>query len=250
MKLLAAAAALCTATSVANAETSLTEDNESSCSAPTVQLFEASCDVDVELRGLLAVVEVRQRIVNPGPLAVAATYEFDLPRGATITGFTLRGDGSTETAIPIAGAFRTVDAASRAMLDAETALLTALDADAGAQYRIRLQPIVANHEVWLTTRYSTLGELRGSALRVVLPGRTGKVVTSRSSAAFVLDANEVMIDGNLAFAGRDPVVRTQTQPLAAGWFASLIDAIQGGVPIKLRYPSSTTPLGDLRPGAQ
>ncbi|CAN5853418.1 hypothetical protein BH11MYX3_BH11MYX3_04520 [soil metagenome] len=248
MKLFAAAAVLCTV-SVAAAETSFTEDSQRSPQVPTSQLFEAACDVDVELRGVLALVEVRQRIVNPGPLEMAATYQFDLPPGATITGFSLRGDGATETAVAIPGRFNTVDAAARPVLDADPALLTALAADEDAQYRVRLQPIAANHEVWVTTRYSMIGEIRGSALRVVLLGRAnsgkltacrgvvrasagpgatvqgfriGALVTSRSSASFVLDARDVEINANLAFTARDPVVWTQTQPITESWNATLV----------------------------
>ncbi len=248
MKLFAALAVLCTA-SVATAETSFTEDNQSSLQGPSSQLFEAACDLDVELRGVLALVEVRQRIVNPGPMEMAATYQFDLPPGATITKFSLRRDGGTETALAIPGRFSTVDASARPVLDADPALLTALAAGEDAQYRIRLQPIAANHEVWITTQYSTIGEIRGSALRVVLPGRAnigkltacrgvvrasagpgasvqgfriGKALTSRSTAAFVLDARDVEINANLAFTARDPVVWTQTQALADGWNASLV----------------------------
>ena len=73
MKLLGAAVALLCAVSQAAAETSLDH---------TDQLFEAACDIDVDLRGAVAQVEIRQRMANPGP-AEAASYSFDLPRGAT-----------------------------------------------------------------------------------------------------------------------------------------------------------------------
>lgn len=104
MKLAAPAALLCTALlalPAAMAETSFTEDNQRVPAAPTAQIFEASCDLEIDLRGVLAEVAVRQRIVNPGPDEMAATYEFDLPKGATITGLSLRGDGPAETAITI-----------------------------------------------------------------------------------------------------------------------------------------------------
>jgi len=156
---------------VARAETSFLEDNQARPPAPASQLFEAACDLDVDLRGALAQVEVRQRIVNPGPDAMAATYEFDLPRGATITGFSFRGDGATERALAIPGTFTTVDGATRSMLGADPALLVAQGPDALAQYLVRLQPIEADHEVTITTRYSMIGELRAGAIRVVIPGR-------------------------------------------------------------------------------
>ena len=252
MKLAAPAALLCTALlalPAAMAETSFTEDNQRVPAAPTAQIFEASCDLEIDLRGVLAEVAVRQRIVNPGPDEMAATYEFDLPKGATITGLSLRGDGPAETAITIPGTFSTVDVSTRAVLGADPALLTALGPDASAQYRLRLQPIAPNHEVLVTTRYSMIGEIRSSAIRVVLPGRAasgkltacrgvvrasagpgakvagiriGQTAIARSTAAFVLDATDVVIDANLAFAGKEPVMWTQTQALADGWAATLV----------------------------
>lgn len=238
--------------SPAAAETSFTEDNQRTPPAPTAQVFEASCDLDVELRGALAQVEVRQRIVNPGPDEMAVTYEFDLPRGATLTQMSLRGDGAIEKALPIPGAFPSVDAETRPVLGADPALLTAQAPGSAAQYTVRLQPIAPNHEVILTTRYQMLGEIRASAIRVVLPGRAttgkltacrgvvrasvgpgatvqgfriGQAVTARPSAAFVLDVQDVTIDANLTFIGREPIVWTQTQPVVDGWSATLLTVV-------------------------
>src|SRR5690349_12200339 len=57
-----------------------------------VQLFEASCDIDVELRGAVATIEMRQRIVNPGPTPMAALLQMPLPAGGQVTRFGTRGD--------------------------------------------------------------------------------------------------------------------------------------------------------------
>lgn len=237
--------------SVAHAETTLDEHDGTTGRRPSSQLAEASCDLDVDLRGAVALVELRQRIVNPGPGPMAATYELDLPAGATLTGFALRGDGPGAEAIPISGPFTNADVRRQAtgVLGADPALVVALPPDASAQYAVRLQPIAPDHDVVMITRYTMLAELRGGALHVVLPGRAnaGKLTacrgqvraaagpgatirgirvgadrTGRASATFALDAQDVAIDAELAFAGRTPVVWTQTQRLIDDWSATLV----------------------------
>ncbi len=238
MKLVATAALLLSAR-VAWADTTLGGDG----------LFEATCDIDVDMRGALAQVEVRQRIVNPGQSEMAATYDFDLPRGATITGFTFKGDRGAEQALAIPGAFSTVDVNARLAIGVDPALLTAQGVDDPGQYLIRVQPIAGDHEVLLTTRYTMVGDIRGGAIRLVLPGRggdgkltacrgavrasagpgarisgfrIGKAGTSKSSATFVVDHDDVEIDATLEITGRQPIVWTQSQPLVDGWTATLV----------------------------
>ncbi len=140
MKLVATAALLLSA-SVAGAETTLTEDAQGGGSSPAQQLFEAACDIDVDIRGALAQVEVRQRIVNPGPSEMAATYEFDLPRGATLTSFTFKGERGPERALAVPGVFTTVGIDARPVIGIDPALLTAQPPDSSAQYMLRVQPI-------------------------------------------------------------------------------------------------------------
>lgn len=231
------------------AETSLEEDAPGRPSQPSSQLYEAACDIDVELRGALALVEVRQRIVNPGPTEMAATYELDLPRGAAITGFSYRGERGVEQALPIPGRFTSVSLDERPMIGVDPALLVAQPRDARAPYMIRVQPIAADREVLLTTRYTFAGDVRGGAIRVVLPGRSregkltacrgavrasvgpgariagfhiGGTLTKKPAATFVLDDAPVAIDAVLEIAGRQPIVWTQSQPLVDGWTATLV----------------------------
>lgn len=247
---LAAAGVLLLATAPAVAETSFVEYSNTVPSRPTQQLFEAACDLDIQLRGAVATVEVRQRIVNPGPDAFGGSYGFDLPRGATLTGFSLRTKGGADQAIVIPGAFSSVDIDARPALGADPALLIALPEGAPSQYAIRLQPIAPDHDVVMTTKFSTLAEIRAGAMRLVLPARTGtgkltacrgsvrasagpgaaigRVVVggveagTRGTATFVLDTKDLAIDAALELKGRDPVVWTQTQPLADGWSATLV----------------------------
>ena len=103
------------------------------------QLYEATCDLDLELRGAVATVELRQRIVNPGPEALAASYEFDLPGGAMVTGFSLRSAGGVEQALAVPGGVpHRRGRVKRAVLGADPALLAALPS--GASRRVRATP--------------------------------------------------------------------------------------------------------------
>src|SRR5512141_588497 len=81
MRLALVVAAVGSATTVAHADT-LAEFAPGRALQPAAQLVEASCDVQVELRGAIAEVEVRERFVNRGPTAVAGALELALPPGA------------------------------------------------------------------------------------------------------------------------------------------------------------------------
>lgn len=238
MKLVGALALLVCAWSRVEADTYLDEE----------QLLEASCDITVDLKGAVAQVEVRQRIANPGS-PIAGTYAFDLPRGAVITGLSIRGETGVEAAVPIPGAFNTVDVTERPVLGADPALLVRQPAEASSQYVLRLQPIPQDRELWITTRYFAIADVQASALRLTLPGRShrgkltacrgtvraaagpgttlagirvGKVVSPKATGTFVLDDTDLAIEAVLSFAGREPVVWTQTAPLADGWAASVV----------------------------
>ncbi len=239
---------------VARAEASLDEYAPALARRPAEQLYEASCDLDLELRGAVASVSVRQRIVNPGPgpESLAASYELDLPKGATITGFSLRGAAGVEQALAVPGDLHSVSVAARSVLGADPGVLVALPPGSTAEYAVRLQPIEPDHDVVITLRYTALAEIRDSALRLVLPGRTGagKLTACRGSiraaagpgasiqrirvdgkqttgaaASFTLDTAPAVIETELAFAGNEPVVWTQTEPLGDGWSATLVTVV-------------------------
>jgi hypothetical protein len=214
------------------------------------QLYEASCDLDVDIKGAVASVEMKQRIVNPGPGAMAAIYEHQLPAGAVVTGFAIRsGKGAVETALAVPAAFRTAEVDSAEVLGADPAILRKLG---DARYEIIAQPIAADHEVVLITRYTMVVTPRAGALRVVIPGRTaaGKLTAckgtvkvtpgpgttvkqiriagkdaGRASALLAVDTTAVSIDVELDVAGTQPVVWSQTQALAEGWNASLVTVL-------------------------
>ena len=250
MKLAAVGALLAVSTVTAHAETSFDEYSETVPRRPTQQLVEAACDLDIQVRGAVATFEARHRIANPGPGALASSYHFDLPRGATLTGFSLRAGAGTEQALAVSGEIPQVDAEARPVFGIDPAFVEALPPGSTSQYVLRLQPLTEEREVTITLRYSALAEIRAGALRLVIPGRpnTGKLAAcrgsiravggpgatvgmirvagaeagTRGSASFVIDTRDVIVDADLVFAGREPVLWTQSEALPDGWSATVV----------------------------
>jgi len=250
MKLAAVGAVLAVSLVTAHAETSFDEYSETVPRRPTQQLVEAACDLDIQVRGAVATFEARHRITNPGPGALASSYQFDLPRGATLTGFSLRAGTGTEQALAIPGEVPQVDSEARPVFGIDPAFVEALPPGSASQYVLRLQPLAEEREVTITLRYTALAELRAGALRLVLPGRpnTGKLAACRGSiravggpgatvgairvagaevgprgaASFVIDTKDVVLDADLVFTGREPVLWTQTEALPDGWAATIV----------------------------
>jgi len=249
MKLAAIGAILAVSTVAARAETSFDEYSEDVSRRPAQQLAEAGCDLDIQVRGAVATFEARHRILNPGPGALASSYYFDLPRGATLTGFSLKAGAAIE-ALPISGEINVVDGDARPMFGIDPALVVALPVGSASQYALRLQPLAEDREVAITLRYTALAEVRGGALRLVIPGRVntsklsacrgsiralggpgvmpgairvgGTEVGTRGVGSFTVDTKDVVIDAELAFAGVQPVVWTQSEALADGWVGTVV----------------------------
>ncbi len=209
---------------------------------PVEQLTEETCDMDVDLRGALVTIEVRQRITNPGPDPLAALLELDLPAGAEVLGFAING----ETALPVK---------ATADVDHDTSVLGVdpgwLQRDAGSSgYRVVLQPIATGAAVTLTTRYATVAHYTGGAMRFELPGRDAKLAACRVSiratsgpgatvkkiiagstesagrnASAEIERADVPIAVELDVAGTTPVIWTQTQTLGAGHAATLVTVL-------------------------
>ena len=210
---------------------------------PAAQLFEASCDIDIELRAAAATIETRQRIVNPGPAPMAAFLEMPLPRGGQVTRFVTRGDRG----IAVDARAPSVEGGSE-VLGVDPAFLKREDSET---YRIILQPIAPDHDAMIEVTTVALAEPRGGMLRLVLPARDASKLTAckghvratpgpgasvrkiriagtdtpGSRASFALSSSDVTIDVELDVAGGQPIVWTQTQPLVDGWNASLVTVV-------------------------
>ena len=214
------------------------------------QLQEAACELDVELRGAAAVVELRQRIVNPGAAPMAASLEHELPAGAQVISLAIReGGAAAVTALPVDAASPAIRGGAPGLDGVDPALGARLP---GGGYRVILQPIAGGREVLVTTRYVAPAQPRGGGLRLVLPGRDGAggaackgtvratpgpgaavrgiridgVETAGGRPApIALGARDVAIQVELAIAGAQPIAWVQTQPLADGWSASLVTVL-------------------------
>jgi hypothetical protein len=206
------------------------------------QLVDASCELDVELHGTVATVELREKITNPGAGPLAARLDFALPRGAVVTGASLRGD--VATAVPAGFSTEIVD--NYDVLAADPLTLTSLGGD---RYRALMQPIGAGHDAQLAVRWSSIAEVRDGALRLAFPRRAssakladckgtiratpgpgaaiGKIRVNGADTrgSFVLAGSDVTIAVDLVFSRPEPVVWTQSQDLGNGFTATLVTAI-------------------------
>lgn len=235
---------------IAHARAEFDEYGRGISQRPAQQLYETSCDLDVELRGAVATVELRQRIYNPGPTELGASLELELPRGAQVISFSLRGRAGDQIALPVAASSPTIEGTTPGISGADPAVL-ARRPDAGDSYHVILQPIGPERDVIIATRYVALAEPRGGALRLVLPGRDagklapcrgtvrtfagpgarvrnvriGTEIAARRPARFELAGHDVAILVELEVSGKQPIAWTQTQPLADGWNASVVTVL-------------------------
>lgn len=235
--------ALVATVGTAYAQAAFDEVGPGGAQQPAQQLVEAACDVEVDLRGVVATVDVRQRIVNTSTQALGASLEHALPAGAAIVGF--RAHGARAIAVPATSP--SIEGGS-AVLGVDPAALFRR----GDGYHVIVQPLAPDHEVTLETRYVTLAEPRGGALRVVLPGRddTSALAACRgvvratpgpgarvrevrvdgtaagtTRAPITIVRAPLVIDVEIAISGARPIAWTQTQALGAGWSASVVSVL-------------------------
>jgi hypothetical protein len=246
--------------SVAHARGAFDEYGPGTSQRPAELLQEAACELDVELRGAVAVVELRQRIANPGAAPMAASLEQELPAGAQVIGLSLReGRGAAAAALPVDATSPSIRGDAPGIDGVDPAFGVRLP---GGGFHVILQPIAAGRDVWVTTRYVAPAQPRGGGLRLVLPGRAGAAGTAGAAGAaspaackgtvraapgpgatvrgirvggaapagggtapIALGAQDVAIEVELAIAGAQPIAWVQTQPLADGWSASLVTVL-------------------------
>jgi hypothetical protein len=272
------------AAAIAHAEPALDEYGSGDAPHPAQQLASAACNLGVELHGAVATVELRERIANPGPLALAASYEFELPPGAALIGAAIKAAGAPEPALAVPAPFSTTTVDASGVLGPDPLIVQAIPTGStggGPRYRAVLPPIAPSHDVWLTLRYATVAGIRGSALHLVLPGRSAdagfaachgtllatpgpgaRIQSLRTAgpdqgdqgalgsktATFTLAGAPVAIDVDLDLAGAEPIVWTQTENLGVGWSATLVTVLAPPLraPGAPRAPRAPGPHGDDR----
>ncbi|HEX5060769.1 MAG TPA: hypothetical protein VFV99_15480, partial [Kofleriaceae bacterium] len=225
---------------IAHADTAWSEYGVATPMRPATQLAEAGCEIEITLKGAIAEVEQRQRLTNPGPDPLAATTDFVLPAGAQLVGLELKlGSGKAEAALAVPAGYAVDRVSSPAVLGADLAQLEALQPlDGRPRFRLIVQPIAAEQDAQITTRWTRVTDIRGGALHLVLPGHDGKpckgsihaqpgpgtsVARVRvagqesSSRTFSLEGADLALDVDLAFKRNEPLVWTQSESLGDGF---------------------------------
>jgi hypothetical protein len=247
-----ALAVLAVTTGVAHADSGWSEYSVADQLRPATQLVESGCDMAVELRGAIAEVTVQQKLTNPGPTALAAMTELELPAGAQLIGVTAqRGRGKAASAISVPSSVSTLRVDASSTITADPVLVTALPSrDTRARFRVVVQPLEAEQELTVGTRWTAVAELREGAIKLVLPGRRGDLpchgivhvatgpgasidrirvgatdAGTRSTATFDHGKTDTVLSAVLAFRKQVPVVWTQSQSLGDGWSAQAITVV-------------------------
>jgi len=141
------------------------------------EVVEARYQLDIHVRGLVAEVEARQTLLDPGAKDVEALYTFDLPADAVITGLTIIPAGgaavrgqvvSAEAAIALAPDRDVVAMAPDLGL---LRLVARGDAAAPATYELRVFPVPAGKTVVASVRWLMPLAVDNGRLALRLPGR-------------------------------------------------------------------------------
>jgi Mg-chelatase subunit ChlD len=237
---------------IAEADSPWSEYSDAQPLRPATQLVEAACDMTVELRGAIAEVTVQQRLTNPGPATLAGTMEFDLPGGAQLIGVTAQaGRAKPETAVAVPAMVGSEKLKAGAALGADPVMVQALPSrDGHARFRTIVQPLDAEQEITIGTRWTAIAELRDGSIKLVLPGRGAAVPChglvhaaagpgtsieririghaeggARATATFDHAATDTELTAVLAFKRPVPAVWTQSTPLGDGWIAQAITVV-------------------------
>ncbi len=216
---------------------------------PAETLIEEACELDITLHGAIAEVEQRVRLANPGSDALAATMDFSLPVGAQLVGLELRrGNRAADAAVSVEREPPSEHVSSPSVLEADPALVRMIQplVDGRPRYRLILQPIDAEREVTITTRWIRAADIRGGALHLVLPPRDGKPCRGRvhakpgpstsvarvrvgavesPSRTFTLEDKDLPIAVDLVYRKLEPIVWTQSESIGDGLTAQAITVL-------------------------
>jgi hypothetical protein len=205
---------------------------------PAEQLT-ATCAIEVDIRGALAVVDMQEKIANPGPLTVAASLTFELPRGAQLIDASVAGHHAI--AVAASHAMKLTDDSD--VLGPDPAIVETIGRGDGPRYRALLSPIASGDETTLTSRYEVAAEIHGSALHFALPAHPGcrakvhatpgpgarfgtpRVAGADATGWVAIDGSSFAIDLDVAIAGNEPVVWTQSEAIETRWNAALVTVL-------------------------
>ena len=184
------------------------------------EVHEAEHSVAIRVDGLIASVESRQVIVNPGDRETEVFYTFDLPVEAAVTGVEIRlpdGRKAVSNAVGAAAAFQFVDEGSPGRPD--MGLLRVVDRPAHdqevARYELRVFPVPAGKSAVAVVRWYLPARYRDGRLELRLPARgtAANRVRERLDVHWRAPATsrglrEVRAAGNIAASSRTAAVST------------------------------------------
>lgn len=231
---------------IAHADSPWSEYGATTRLRSAVQVVETACEIDVTLRGAIAEVALRRRIKNTGPGALAAATELEIPSGAQLVALEVQhGNGKPASALAVSRTSPTDTINDASVLGADPAALFAIGDDEQPRYRLVVQPLDADQEALITTRWTRIADIQGGALHVTLPAHGkqcrgvlhatpgpgtsiarvrigGKETTART---FALAEHPLAIAVELAFRRAQPVVWEQRESLGDGWTAQAITVL-------------------------
>jgi hypothetical protein len=157
------------------------------------EVVEAGYQLDVDVRGLVATVEARQTLLNPGAADLEAVYTFELPAEAVVTGLTVTPHGGpTETGVVVAAGAAITVAPDHSVVAAVPDLgLLRLIAEGEtatrdrpgetSSYELRLYPVSARRTIATTIRWVMPVAIDNGRLLLRLPGRGAAANLSRET---------------------------------------------------------------------
>ena len=227
------------------------------------EVHEAEHSLAVRVDGLIASIESRQVVVNPGDRETEIFYTFDLPIEAAVTGVEIRlpdGRKAVSNAVGAAAGFQFVDEGSPGRPD--VGLLRVVDRPVGhdvhlARYELRVFPVPAGKSAIAIVRWYLPARYRDGRLELRLPARGTAANRVRErldvqwrAPATARGLREVRAAGHIAAPSRTAPVSTARLSFVAPADADIVlearPVFRGGEPLVAEL--ATRPL-DKRGGA-
>jgi hypothetical protein len=193
-------------------------------------VIEASYQLDIEVRGLYATVEARQRVLAVGSGPTLAVYRFELPGDAAVTGFAIaQGTGAAEPGVitTAEGALAADDNAEASELAPDLGTLVRVGEgrprtadDPGSPATYVYAAAIDGKPVTITTRWTMPVRLEQGRVVVELPARRSPHLADITgtvrfvAVAGLAAARDVRVAGTLV--AKAPAARATAWKLAAG----------------------------------
>ena len=206
----------------------------------------ADCELSLDFHGALVDATFREHVA---PSTAATALDYELPAGAHVVGFALRGKHGAGAAVAVPADPSVEEVRDGTVLGADPAFVIALpDSDAGRPHvRAIVEPIADGSDVVAQARWTMTADIRDGELRVRLPARAagckttvhaqvgagasvtriraGAAETRGATATFELADADLPVAVELAFARPEPIAWVQREPLGDGTSAQALTVI-------------------------